>query len=119
MKKILIIDDDPSVRNAFILALDGMNLKIDQAENGKVGSEMVLSGHYDMVFMDLKMPEMNGVEALKVIRAKDQKTPINIITAFAGEFLQELEEAAKRNESFQILKKPLTNEQIIPKPVKL
>ena len=112
MKKIPIIDDDPSVRNAFILTLDGMNLTIDQAENGKGGSEMVLPRHYEIVFMDLKMPEMNGVEALKKIRETDQKTPVNIITAFAGEFLQELEEAAKRNDSFQILEKPLTNEQL-------
>lgn len=65
MKHILIIDDDASVRETFLAALADRDYELAAAESGAAGLESARRIRPDLVFLDLKMPAMSGVEALK------------------------------------------------------
>ena len=63
--KVLIVDDERSIRNTLkdILEFEGHN--VDLAQDGKEGLDKALQGNYDVVFCDIKMPGMDGVEVLE------------------------------------------------------
>ena len=71
MAKILIIDDERGIRNTLreILADEGHEAEV--AENGKQGLEMAQAKAYDLIFSDIKMPEMDGMEVLKALKNGD------------------------------------------------
>jgi len=70
MAKILIIDDERSIRNALKDILVDEGYDVDVAENGKCGLEMAHAKAYDLIYTDIKMPEMDGIEVLSVLRGK-------------------------------------------------
>lgn len=80
MAKILIIDDERGIRNTLreILADEGHNVEV--AENGINGLQMATKNAYDLIFSDIKMPEMDGIEVLSAIKHTgeyaNQNTPI-------------------------------------------
>ncbi len=112
-KHILVIDDEAAIRKSFVLALKDTVYQVDTAETGEEGVEKEQSKKYDLIFLDLKMPGMSGIEALREIRKVNKETPIYIITAFYKEFLDELKTAEKEGLSFELLKKPIVDEQIL------
>ena len=112
-KRILVIDDEEAVRESFTLALGDAGLEVDTAESGEKGLQMKKDAEYDLIFLDLKMPGMNGVETLRQIRKTDKKVPIYIFTAFHKEFFEELKIARKEMLSFEILKKPIGTDLIV------
>ncbi len=59
------------------------------------------------------MPGMNGVETLRLLRELDQKVPINIITAFHGEYIESLRELQNDHISFNLVKKPINLKEIV------
>jgi len=112
MAKIVVVDDEPSVRDAFELALDGLEYEVLTACNGEEGVELVKKVNPDLVFLDLKMPKMNGVAALRQIKKYSPSIPVYIVSAFQKEFFSELEQVVKDGYSFNIAQKPLSGEQI-------
>ncbi len=113
IKRILVIDDDEAIRKVFLLALEETDFQVDTAPSGQKGVEIAKEQKYDLIYLDLKMPGMNGVETLAKLRAIDPDVPIYIITAFYGEFLEELNQAKREGLAFEIMKKPLTMEQLV------
>ena len=111
-KRILVIDDEDAIRKSFVLALEDTNFQVDTVESGEKGIECVKKQLYDLIFLDLKMPGLNGVETLQEIRKTDKNVPVYFVTAFYGEFLSELENAQKEGLSFNILRKPVGMEEI-------
>ena len=111
--KILVIDDDKVVRKAFTLALKQSGYEVHTAESGKKGVEMESKTHYHLIFLDLKMPDQNGIETLKAIRNKNKRVPIYIITSFHDEYIKELSEASTQGIDFDVLKKPIGKEEIV------
>ncbi len=81
--QILVIDDDSIIRLACEKTLKPLGYGVDTAENGKVGLAMLKKKSYDLVLLDLMMPEMSGSEVLEQIRAYDENIIIVIITGFA------------------------------------
>ena len=71
------------------------------------------STKYDLVFLNLNMPGLNGVETLRELRARDKNVPVYIQTAFHAAFADQLRQAAKDGMDFEILKKPLGSDQIV------
>ena len=112
-KRILVIDDEEAIRKAFILALEDTAYQVDTAESGEKGIEMEKEANYDLIFLDLKMPGMNGVETLRELRKMDKDVPIYIITAFYEEFFEELKGVEKDGIDFEVLQKPFNSDQII------
>ena len=112
-KQILVIDDDAGIRDAFILALKNTEYRVDTAENGEEGIAKEQKKKYDLIFLDLKMPGMTGIEALREIRKVNRDIPIYIITAFYKEFFQELKAVQEEGLKYELIKKPIIDEQIL------
>ena len=75
MAKLLIIDDERGIRNTLREILADEGYEVEVAENGKQGLEMALSTAYDLIFTDIKMPEMDGMEVLKVLKQPHPTSP--------------------------------------------
>ncbi len=110
--RVLVIDDEQSVRDAFVNALEDMPYVVETAGDGEEALEKAKSSPVDLVFLDLKMPGMDGVEVLREIRALDETVPVYIVTAFYGEFLDRLQIAEDEGLTFQLLHKPIGQEAI-------
>ena len=112
-KKIIVIDDESAIRKSFELALEDSGFEVNTASSGKEGLEMLKQGSYDLVFLDLKMPGMNGVETLAELRKRDKEIPVYIVTAFYGEFFDELSTMAEGGTEFEVLNKPVDGDMIL------
>ena len=80
MAKILIIDDERAIRNTLKEILEFENYQVDVAENGKTGLEMATASSYDLIFSDIKMPEMDGIEVLTALREAEVESPVVMIS---------------------------------------
>jgi PAS domain S-box-containing protein len=77
-KVILTIDDESYIRQSIKAYLEDCGFTIFEAENGKKGLEIFDSNKIDLILLDLRMPEMNGLEVLKIIKKKSPDTPLII-----------------------------------------
>ena len=112
-KRILVIDDDEAVRKAFLLALEDTGYQVDTAESGEKGIKMEKKNKYDLFFLDLHMPGLNGVETLRALRKIDKNVPIYVVTAFYKMYFEELIKAEKEGISFDVVRKPIGGDQIV------
>lgn len=112
VEKVLVIDDDPAVRGAFSLILGEAGYVVREAEDGLQGVEMARSERPDLVFLDLRMPGIDGVETLRRLKALDDTMNIYIVTAFASEYMDQLKVAHDEGLNFQLASKPLSSKQI-------
>lgn len=110
---ILVIDDDEQVRLAFILALEDEGFDLDTVESGEKGLERIADRKYDLIFLDLKMPGLNGVETLRELRKLDKEVPVYIVTAFHQEFFDQLRDLRNDGIHFELVSKPMNRGQII------
>ncbi|MBV9576609.1 MAG: response regulator [Gammaproteobacteria bacterium] len=110
---ILVIDDDPAVRKAFLLALEDSKYQVDAAESGESGISLLTKKDYGMIFLDLKMPGMNGAETLRALRKINRNIPVYIVTAFHKEFLEDLQSLRQEGIKFELLRKPLGGDEIL------
>ncbi len=113
IQRILVIDDDEAIRKVFLLALEGTSFQVDTASSGAKGIEMIQEQFYNLIYLDLKMPGINGVDTLKKIRKINLDVPVYIITAFYGEFAEQLTAVQADGLNFELMMKPLTMDQII------
>ncbi|QCT04255.1 multi-sensor hybrid histidine kinase [Paenibacillus algicola] len=112
-KRIMLVDDD--IRNIFALSsvLEGYNMDVTFAENGREAIDLLEAGpDYDLILMDMMMPEMDGYEAMRILRKKPrfEKIPIIALTAKAMK-----EDRAKCIEAgaSDYMKKPIQTEQLL------
>jgi DNA-binding NtrC family response regulator len=80
MAKILVIDDEKTIRGTLKDILEFEKHKVTLAENGKAGLEEIENGEFDLIFSDIKMPEMDGIELLTKIKEMDIETPVVMIS---------------------------------------
>lgn len=111
--RILVIDDDEAIRKLFVLALEETEYQVDTAQSGRTGVEMVQQTKYDLIYLDLRMPGMDGVKTLRELRKINSDVPIYIITAFHEEFFDALKSVAKDGIDFEVIRKPFGSEELI------
>ncbi len=111
-RRILVIDDEASVRKSFELALKNSDYELYTAASGREGLALFEEQDYSLVYLDLKMPGLSGVETLLKIRERDRSVPVYIVTAFHREFFEDLAGARKNGVDFELLMKPLGLDQI-------
>ncbi|MCK5075393.1 MAG: sigma-54-dependent Fis family transcriptional regulator, partial [Calditrichia bacterium] len=114
---IITIDDEEMIRKSFRHYLEDYNFDIIEADNGKTGLEIIYKTNPDLVLLDLRMPEMDGMTALKEIRKINKTVPVLIMTAYGT--IESAVEAVK-NGAYDYLTKPVTPDRlrtIIPKAI--
>ena len=80
MSKILIIDDERAIRRSIREILEYEKYVVDEAEDGMQGLEMATKNEYELIFCDIKMQKMDGIEVLDSLIAKQIDTPIIMIS---------------------------------------
>jgi DNA-binding NtrC family response regulator len=108
-RHVLVIDDDAVVGRSFDRVLSGKGYEVDTALNGEEGLRDIEAHEYDVVFTDIKMPGMNGLEVAERIRAKCPWTPVVVITGYGTD---ENEAKASVLGVSGFVRKPLTPEMI-------
>lgn len=103
MTKILIIDDEKSIRHTLREILEYEKYEIEEAENGKVGLEKLKEKDFDAVLCDVKMPEMDGIEVLENARELDHVPQFIMISAHGN--IDTAVEATKKG-AFDFIQKP-------------
>lgn len=83
--RILVIEDDPDIRELVILNLRDLNLDVDAAEDGEAGYQAALANKYDLIVLDLMLPGLNGLEVCRQLRNSADFTPILMLTALNSE----------------------------------
>ena len=79
--RVLLADDHPSNRELIAILLKRMNIMVTEVENGQQVLETLFYQQFDLILLDIHMPQMDGTEALKHIRAAGNHTPVIALTA--------------------------------------
>lgn len=87
MTKIAIIEDDPVISQMYRMKFEADGFDVQMASNGKSGVDLVKNFLPDMILLDLQMPEMDGAEALAIIRKNSwgKNIPVIILTNMGEE----------------------------------
>ena len=110
MKKILIIDDERSIRRALREILEFEEFEVFEAENGREGLDLLKANQYDLVFCDIKMPLLDGMEVLEAVKKTEIDTPFIMIS---GHGTIETAVEAIRKGAFDFIEKPLDLNRIL------
>jgi len=107
---VLVVDDEADIREGLELLLTSEGYAVDLAQTGAEGLHRMETRGYDLVLLDLMMPDLSGMEVLQAVRQRDRETPIFLITAYGS--LEAAVSALKlgANDYFS---KPWDNEKLI------
>ncbi|MCA9392256.1 response regulator [candidate division WWE3 bacterium] len=103
-KKILIIEDEPFILETYSRELEKTGYQIDTAVDGTSGLDKSLNQEYDLILLDIMLPEMNGIDILREIKKNEKasKTPVILLTNLGQESV--VDEAFKLGAQGYILK---------------
>ncbi|MCB9073090.1 MAG: sigma-54-dependent Fis family transcriptional regulator [Bdellovibrionaceae bacterium] len=111
--RILIVDDEPVLRDSLVAILEQEitdPITCDQAATGKEALHLIEKNNYDLVIMDVKMPEMDGLTALQKIKEIDPKIFVVILTAHSN--VRDAIEAIREG-AYDYLEKPILREKVV------
>ena len=83
--RILIVDDEPAIRRALKPPLAELGFQFSEASRGEEALQLLHSGQYDVVLLDINMPGIGGIETLRRIRAFAPRLPVLMLTVRDGE----------------------------------
>jgi len=109
LRKVLVVDDDPVVRKSFDRVLSGKGYAVITAESGEEALHKLDEERYDIVYSDIRMPGMSGLEVAENVKARRPWTPVVIITGYGTEAAEARAKAAGVS---SFLHKPLSPEMI-------
>jgi two-component system nitrogen regulation response regulator NtrX len=104
MTKVLVVDDEQSIRNTLKEILEYEDFKVDLAPDGIQAMELIEKTKYDSILCDIKMPGMDGIELLDKIMANQPDTPVIMISGHGN--IDTAVEAIKKG-AFDFIEKPL------------
>ena len=79
--RILVVEDEKKVASFIQRGLEGEGFTVDVANDGESGVELGSENTYDLILMDVMLPKMDGLAAIKALRAKDVSSPVLCLTA--------------------------------------
>ncbi len=110
MSKILVIDDERAIRRALREILEFEEFEVDEAENGKEGLDKAKADNYDIIFCDIKMPELDGMEVLEGLQKAKIDSPVIMISGHGN--IETAVQAIKKG-AFDFIEKPLDLNRIL------
>jgi DNA-binding response OmpR family regulator len=110
-KRVLVADDDRSIREYLHFLLDQAGYDVDEAEDGNVLVHKFTHDSYDLVITDISMPEKDGIDAIIEMRAADAKARIIAMSGVAKS--DRLLEIARIYNADRVIKKPFESEEIL------
>lgn len=112
MKKVLIVEDEPIYYKLLIEKLGEDDFELLQADDGKIGLEMALKNHPDLIVLDIYMPIKNGIEFLKDLREDEWGKSAKVIVLTNIDFEEAKAEAMKLGALKYIIKTDISLEDI-------
>ena len=109
MQKILVVDDDHTLRETLKTSLEFHDFIVSTAEDGVRAVEKVQREDFDLVVMDVNMPNMNGIEALKEIKKVNAGVIVIILTAYSN--INDAVEVVKEG-AYNYLEKPIKHDHL-------
>ena len=111
--KILVVDDDFTIRHTFSEILKKEGFHVEVVDSGLNALKLLEKEKFDLVFLDLKMQNLSGVDTLRLLRDIDSSVPVYIVTGFYDFYMDELRSISKEGLDFELLSKPVTKEQLV------
>jgi CheY-like chemotaxis protein len=108
-RKVLVVDDDPVVRKSIDRVLSSKGYAVITAENGEEALRKLNEEKYDLVYTDIRMPGISGLEVAEQVKARKPWTPVVIITGYGTDAAQARAKAAGVS---SFVHKPLSPEMI-------
>src|SRR5579871_275511 len=108
--RVLVVDDEADIRESLdaLLSLEGYSVEL--AQNATEGLRKLEAGNYDLILLDLMMPDRSGMEVLREVRERDTETPIFMITAYGS---VEVAVNALKSGANDYFSKPWDNEKLL------
>jgi len=114
MKRILVVDDEPDMNLALKIILENNNFKVDSFDDPILALKNFKGNSYDLLILDIKMPQMNGTKLYQEIRKIDDKVKVCFLTA--GQSYSEMFTDTFQNlDKNQFIQKPIENKDLIKK----
>lgn len=110
MSKILIVDDEAAIRSALKEVLEYEGFSISEAPDGETALKMVLKESFDLIFCDIKMPKLDGLDFLSELKKEEIQVPVVMITGHGT--IDTAVEAIKRG-AYDFIQKPLDLNRVL------
>lgn len=112
--RVLVVDDEDSIRSLLRMTLTQAGYDVEEAEDGGRAVEVLNSGDnplmVDVIICDIRMPRINGVEAIAYFRAQYPSLPVIVLTGYHDE---QLASSLRKQGVVECLEKPADREQIL------
>lgn len=109
-RSVIVVDDDPRVRENLARALREEGYYVVEAADGETALEEATRRHYDLMFLDIRMPGISGLGVLAKMATDHPETVVVMLTAVTGDFPREV---AERNEAFAYIAKPCRLDEVV------
>ena len=107
---VLVVDDEPDIRDSLEMLLSSEGYRVELAQNATEGLKRMESSSFDLVLLDLMMPDKSGLQVLEEVRVRDRETPIFMLTAYGSVEVAVKALKAGANDYFP---KPWDNEKLL------
>lgn len=86
MRQVLVIEDEKEISDLLEIHLSDLNCEVTKVNDGKIGLELALNDQFDLIVLDIMLPNLDGMEICKEVRKKEIYVPILMLTAKSEEF---------------------------------
>jgi DNA-binding NtrC family response regulator len=107
---ILVVDDEAEIREGLAALLTSEGFAVSLAESGEAGLRRLEERPFDLILLDVSLPDRNGIEMLPEIRRRDPQLPVILITAFGS---IDMARAAFKNGAQDYITKPWSNDELV------
>lgn len=108
-KSLLIIDDNIDLADGYAVILQDQGFDVDVAYCGNDGVESYQNNHQDLVLLDIKLPDINGIEVLRQLHLQNPKVKVLIMTGFA---IEQVLEQVQAQGKVEVFRRPFTIDQV-------
>jgi len=117
--RILLVDDDEDNLKIFTIILENQGFSVDAYSDPVTALSEFKPSQYDLIILDYRMPEMNGIELYKKIREKDASTKITILTASHEQVYVNDTKELKKEPSLKVIRKPVAVGKLLEEVIEL